>query len=82
MSDPSPSWPLSPEPFPPMTPAELKAFRKEELRVPQSTAAGLLGVSLDTLRSWEQGKYPISETAARLVFLWRQFMASRNQWRD
>ena len=74
---PDPSWPLSPDPLPTMTASELKAFRKEELKVTQATAAGLLGVSLDTLRAWEQGKYPVSQTAARLVDMWRQYVSFR-----
>jgi DNA-binding XRE family transcriptional regulator len=69
MTDPSPPPLIIPSlsAFPPMTPAELKTFRKDELKATQTTAAAVLGVSLDTLRSWEQGKYPISGTAARLV---------------
>lgn len=67
-----PHWPLSPEPLPPMSAAELRRFRKEELKCSQSGAGAALGVSVDTIRKWEQEKHPVPETAARLIALWRQ----------
>ena len=60
------------EPLPPMTAAELKRFRREELSASQAVAASLLGVSIDTVRKWEQGVHPVTETATRLVELWRR----------
>ena len=74
---PPPPYPLPLEPIPPMTAAELKRFRSEDLRASQAIAAALLGVSVDTIRKWEQGVNPISETATRLVVLWRRLAADR-----
>lgn len=54
-------------PMEPMTGEEFAQFRRAELRCSQATAAALLGVSVDTVRKWEQGVYPVSELATRLV---------------
>ena len=71
----SPSWPLSPWDSAVMTPSELRQFRILEMNATQATAARVLGVSVDTIRAWEQGKYPISHTAIRLIVLWRRYIA-------
>lgn len=71
-SNPPPRWLLPPEPLPPFSAEELRRFRLLELRCSQVIAAGLLGVNVETLRKWEQGVNPVSETAARLIELWRR----------
>lgn len=73
---PPPQWPLPLEPVPPLSAVELRRWRREELQQPQSIAAAALGVSVDTLRKWEQGANPVTETATRLIILWRCYAAA------
>ena len=46
--------------------ADVRVIR-EKLDVSQSVLAGLLGVSTNTVRAWEQGVNPLSGIAARFL---------------
>ena len=50
-----------------MTNEELREFRKAILKVSQSEFAYLLGVSVDTVRHWEQGLSKPSHLAMEKV---------------
>lgn len=48
----------------------LKSFRKRHGKITQSAAAAAAGISIDTWRKWEQGKYePDFEQIGRLLKL-------------
>ena len=51
-----------------MTPAEFRAALAS-LSLDQGQAASLLGVSLDAVNAWANGRRPASEPAARLLRL-------------
>jgi len=54
---------LKPTPYDP----ELVKVTRATLNVSQSVFAEFIGVSLNTLRAWEQGDNPVTGAAARLM---------------
>ncbi len=60
-------------------PEDVRRVREDILKVGQAAFARLLGVSLKTVRSWEQGHKPASAIARRFM---DEIAATPKHWRD
>lgn len=60
-------------------PEDIRKLRETILKVEQSVFARLLGVSLKTVRSWEQGQRPASPIARRFM---DEITATPKHWQE
>ena len=61
------------------TPEDIRRVREDVLKVSQAEFARFLGISLKTLRSWEQGQRPASPIARRFM---DEIAAAPKHWRN